>query len=165
GGEGSRAGKRLRTLAGAGIAITSQGTRAPCLRQTTMFCRHNEGIRMPAILQRLLLLTLLAFFQPLLATEIEDEEDAAPAPISERLEQDSDAQRAEPAALATPQVFTPDTFALLGNNVAPGSFNTLSWRAEQSFASIATPVPVLVAHGAKRGPVLCLTAAVHGDEI
>lgn len=120
---------------------------------------------MPAILQRLLLLTLLAFFQPLLATEIEDEEDAAPAPISERLEQDSDAQRAEPAALATPQVFTPDTFALLGNNVAPGSFNTLSWRAEQSFASIATPVPVLVAHGAKRGPVLCLTAAVHGDEI
>lgn len=120
---------------------------------------------MPAIFHRLLLLTLVAISQPLLATEIEDEEDAAPAPISERLEQDSDTQVAEPAASTTPEDQAPIALTLLGNNIEPGSFSTLSWRAEQSFASIATPVPVLVAHGAKSGPVLCLTAAVHGDEI
>ena len=120
---------------------------------------------MPAIFHRLLLLTLVAISQPLLATEIEDEEDAAPAPISERLEQDSDTQVAEPVASTTPGDQAPIALTLLGSNVEPGSFNTLSWRAEQSFASIATPVPVLVAHGASTGPVLCLTAAVHGDEI
>ncbi|MCB1837095.1 MAG: succinylglutamate desuccinylase/aspartoacylase family protein [Alcanivoracaceae bacterium] len=120
---------------------------------------------MPAIVHRLLLLALFAAYQPLLATETEDEEDAAPAPISERLEQDSDTQVAQPATSTTPPEHTPTAFTLLDSNVEPGSFNTLLWRAEQSFASIATPVPVLVAHGARTGPVLCLTAAVHGDEI
>ncbi len=55
--------------------------------------------------------------------------------------------------------------SLLGRNVVPGSFATLHWTPDQSFASIATPVPVLVAHGKKPGPRLCLTAAVHGDEL
>ena len=55
--------------------------------------------------------------------------------------------------------------SLLGEQVAPGSFATLHWTPDQSFASIATPVPVLVAHGDKPGPRLCLTAAIHGDEL
>ena len=54
---------------------------------------------------------------------------------------------------------------LLGRQVEPGSFATLHWTPDQSFASIATPVPVLVAHGDKPGPRLCLTAAIHGDEL
>ena len=54
---------------------------------------------------------------------------------------------------------------LLERTVPPGSFDTLHWTPDQSFASIATPVPVLVAHGNKPGPALCLTAAVHGDEL
>lgn len=120
---------------------------------------------MPAILHRLLLLILVAISQPLLATETEDEEDAAPAPISERLEQDNITPAPQAATSPAPQDHSQKIFTLLGSNVEPGSFNTLSWRAEQSFASIATPVPVLVAHGANSGPVLCLTAAVHGDEI
>ena len=39
------------------------------------------------------------------------------------------------------------------------------WSPGQSFASIDTPVPVLVARGQNPGPVLCLTAALHGDEL
>ncbi|MBL4714401.1 MAG: succinylglutamate desuccinylase/aspartoacylase family protein [Alcanivorax sp.] len=54
---------------------------------------------------------------------------------------------------------------LLGKTVQPGTFETLHWAPDQSFRSIATPVPVLVAHGKEPGPRLCLTAAVHGDEL
>ncbi|MFP1683517.1 succinylglutamate desuccinylase/aspartoacylase family protein [Alloalcanivorax sp. C16-1] len=54
---------------------------------------------------------------------------------------------------------------LLGKTVPVGTFDTLYWTPDQSFRSIATPVPVLVAHGTRPGPHLCLTAAVHGDEL
>lgn len=56
-------------------------------------------------------------------------------------------------------------FAILGTQVLPGSQARLAWTGAESFAGIATPTPVLVTHGARRGPVLCLTAAVHGDEL
>lgn len=54
---------------------------------------------------------------------------------------------------------------LLGKTIDPNTFATLHWSPDQSFASIATPVPVLVAHGKEPGPQMCLTAAVHGDEL
>lgn len=123
----------------------------------------------PSIPRLLLLLLLSCFSAVLSATEIEDEEDAAPAPISERndaaaMPVDASAEAVTlPASEPTP--IPSVALQLLGSAVPPGSFNTLSWQAGQSFASIATPVPVLVAHGARPGPVLCLTAAVHGDEI
>ncbi len=41
----------------------------------------------------------------------------------------------------------------------------LSWSPTQTFEGIAVPTPVLVVNGAKPGPRLCLTAAVHGDEL
>lgn len=56
-------------------------------------------------------------------------------------------------------------FQLLGHTIEPGSFRTLSWSSEQSFTGIDLGTPVLVASGEKPGPVLCLTAAVHGDEL
>lgn len=54
---------------------------------------------------------------------------------------------------------------LLGSEVQPATSARLAWSPEQSFDGIAVPTPVLVVNGAKRGPVLCLTAAVHGDEL
>ena len=54
---------------------------------------------------------------------------------------------------------------LLGVIVEPGSIARLSWSPGHFFASVAAATPVLVAHGAQPGPVLCLTAAVHGDEL
>lgn len=56
-------------------------------------------------------------------------------------------------------------FYLLGAEVLPGTASRLAWQPGESFAGIAVPTPVLVVHGNASGPVLCLTAAVHGDEL
>lgn len=54
---------------------------------------------------------------------------------------------------------------LLGQDILRGSFERLYWTAGQAVAGLAMPTPVLVAAGTKPGPTLCLTAAVHGDEL
>jgi predicted deacylase len=54
---------------------------------------------------------------------------------------------------------------MLGADVLPGTATRLAWQPGESFAGIAVPTPVLVVHGNNSGPVLCLTAAVHGDEL
>ncbi len=54
---------------------------------------------------------------------------------------------------------------LLGSEVAPGTARRLSWKASFGFGELDAPAPVQVAHGAGDGPVLCLTAAIHGDEL
>ncbi|MGH8522982.1 MAG: succinylglutamate desuccinylase/aspartoacylase family protein [Gammaproteobacteria bacterium] len=51
---------------------------------------------------------------------------------------------------------------LLGQNVKPGSIERLSWAP---FSGITEATPVVVVRGVRPGPTLCLTAAVHGDEI
>jgi predicted deacylase len=65
------------------------------------------------------------------------------------------------AAPATPQAAA-RAFRLLGTEMPPGTTRRLAWYADPT-APDATPV--LVAHGTAPGPVLCLTAAVHGDEL
>lgn len=64
---------------------------------------------------------------------------------------------------ATSVLATP--FQLLGVEIFGGQRTELKWTAGQSFGGRSLDAPVLVAHGLKRGPVLCLTAAVHGDEL
>lgn len=54
---------------------------------------------------------------------------------------------------------------LLGSEVEAGSKARLEWKASQSFSGSEVVSPVLVAHGIRQGPRLCLTAAVHGDEL
>ncbi len=54
---------------------------------------------------------------------------------------------------------------LLDKFIEPDSFRTLNWAPGFSMSSLNTPVPVLIAHGVKPGKVLCLTAAIHGDEL
>lgn len=54
---------------------------------------------------------------------------------------------------------------ILGAKVPPGTSTRLSWKPDQSFEGIAAPTPVLVVNGAQSGPTLCLTAAIHGDEL
>jgi uncharacterized protein len=56
-------------------------------------------------------------------------------------------------------------FELLGVEVQPGEFVRLAWYDRQSFAGLEVSTPVLVAHGHRPGPVLCVTAAIHGDEL
>jgi predicted deacylase len=54
---------------------------------------------------------------------------------------------------------------LLGSEVAPGTRKKLTWTSGQALEGFVSPVPVFVLNGKGPGPVLCLTAAVHGDEL
>lgn len=55
--------------------------------------------------------------------------------------------------------------ALLGELVQPGSRQELRWASSQSFDGAAVTTPVVVLHGNRPGPRLCLVAATHGDEL
>ncbi|MEZ4331560.1 MAG: succinylglutamate desuccinylase/aspartoacylase family protein [Myxococcota bacterium] len=59
----------------------------------------------------------------------------------------------------------PEPVQLLGSAVAAGKRARLGWHASNDVAGLQTDTPVLVAHGVAPGPVLCLTAAIHGDEL
>ncbi len=134
--------------------------------------------------------TLVGFSQTLQATETEFEDSA---PVATTLIDDPDPANEEapgaganvdatttPAQSVTealdpyggvamepadPDPLEQKTISLLNSNVAPGTFRTLQWSPGQYISSLDTPVPVLIAHGARPGPTLCLTAAIHGDEI
>lgn len=54
---------------------------------------------------------------------------------------------------------------ILGADIAPGSYQRLSWSATELFEGVPVTTPVLVVNGTMPGPTLCLTAAVHGDEL
>lgn len=72
------------------------------------------------------------------------------------------------SAALEPEVRTavlPDPIELLGSQVGAGKRARLGWHASNEVAGLETDTPVLVAHGVLPGPVLCLTAAIHGDEL
>jgi predicted deacylase len=54
---------------------------------------------------------------------------------------------------------------LLDTEVMPGTAHRLSWAATELFEGVPVSTPVLVVNGALPGPTLCVTAAVHGDEL
>lgn len=58
-----------------------------------------------------------------------------------------------------------EPFELLGRFVAPGEKLRFEFGEGASMVRAMLDVPVLVAHGKTRGPTLCVTAAVHGDEL
>lgn len=59
----------------------------------------------------------------------------------------------------------PPPLEILGHSVGPGERARLTLDYGAAFLGDSHGTPVLVVHGAKPGPSLCLTAAVHGDEI
>ncbi len=54
---------------------------------------------------------------------------------------------------------------ILGAEIAPGTQQRLSWSATELFEGVPVSTPVLVSNGIAPGPTVCLTAAVHGDEL
>lgn len=58
-----------------------------------------------------------------------------------------------------------EMLVILETEVLPSTTTRLSWSPSQTMEGIATPTPVLIVNGARQGPVLCLTAAIHGDEL
>lgn len=57
------------------------------------------------------------------------------------------------------------TFELLGSEVRPGIATRLAWTPGIQIAGLSQPTPVLVVNGERAGPTLCLTGAIHGDEL
>ena len=109
----------------------------------------------------LLALTFLLATSAALATESADETDddgevaavAEPAPGGEtKLEEKLTEAPAE-------------SFRLIGAEVPPGTQQTLRWFSPQAPGGLPVPIPVIVVNGSRPGPVLCLTAAIHGDEL
>ncbi|NKC01421.1 MAG: succinylglutamate desuccinylase [Pseudomonadales bacterium] len=69
------------------------------------------------------------------------------------------------AVIELPQ-YTPvahDSLDLEG--LAAGTFSQLNWGAGETMYGASIPTPILVAKGETDGPTLCVTAAVHGDEL
>lgn len=58
-----------------------------------------------------------------------------------------------------------EPLVLLNSEVPPGTSTRLGWSPSVSFMGISAPTAVLVLNGVRAGPTLCLTAAVHGDEL
>ena len=73
------------------------------------------------------------------------------------------AARAEPADGPTSARWGP--LLILGAEIQPGQSRRLSFMPAPSFERMSLDIPVLVVRGQQRGPTLCVTAAVHGDEI
>jgi predicted deacylase len=57
------------------------------------------------------------------------------------------------------------SFELLGSQIAPGQRAQLAFLEEPSFLKDVLDIPVFVLRGARPGPTLCVTAAIHGDEV
>lgn len=54
---------------------------------------------------------------------------------------------------------------ILGEEVAPGTVRELALRSSETFSGGGLDIPVVVIRGEERGPTICLTAGVHGDEL
>ena len=58
-----------------------------------------------------------------------------------------------------------DTLQLLGETVPAGTSQRLLWTPSAIFEGVSTETPVLIVNGSQPGPTVCLTAAIHGDEL
>jgi predicted deacylase len=56
-------------------------------------------------------------------------------------------------------------FRLLSGEVLPGTTARLAWSPGIQISGLSQPTPVLVVNGNKPGPTMCMTGAVHGDEL
>jgi predicted deacylase len=92
-------------------------------------------------------------------------EDPAQSPPVPALAAPAPALPPAPATDALPPAAGTEAFSLLGRQVSPGSAVRLMWSPDRVFEGMSGETPVLVVHGREPGPVLCLTAAVHGDEL
>ena len=57
------------------------------------------------------------------------------------------------------------TRRIMDVDIPPATATRLIWKPSHSSSGMAVDTPVLVVNGASDGPTLCLTAAVHGDEL
>ena len=106
----------------------------------------------------ILLLILIPFNT--FATESDDEDEAEVLSTEVAVEHKAEAPRLEDLAKQHKEQTEP--LELLGVKIKPGHQGQLSWLA--TLSSINFNIPVVV-HGKYQGPVIGITAALHGDEL
>ena len=97
-----------------------------------------------------------------------NQEDNTDAAVTTELLQNLNEVAAPPTTdtnVVIAETATQKPFVLLGAEVAPGIATRLSWKPRVTFSGIEASTPVLVINGTRPGPVICLTGAVHGDEL
>ena len=57
------------------------------------------------------------------------------------------------------------SFEIVGTSIAPGKRQSVDIPLPKLYTHLQTSMPVEVIHGKKDGPVLLVSAAIHGDEI
>lgn len=90
---------------------------------------------------------------------------AMPQPVPEQASVPAPATAAEDPRTGDDDDDDARALELLGQQVPPGTSARLTWAASEVFEGVSTATPVLVVNGRRDGPVLCLTAAIHGDEL
>lgn len=70
-------------------------------------------------------------------------------------------------AAACPAAAAPDwgPVTISNETIAPGESRRFSFEGARTFEGAFIDFPVFVARGVRSGPTLCLTAAIHGDEV
>jgi len=99
------------------------------------------------------------------AREQHDESEPDASPVRERPQAEHPLTTLEPVEWGRARESDAEALEILGSAVPPASYQRLSWSATELFEGIPVDTPVLVMNGRSPGPVLCLTAAVHGDEL
>ncbi len=95
-----------------------------------------------------------------------ESKEAAPAGNETAAKKPAEEPPKEPQQPTQPeQVEEATSLKMLGSEVLPGTSTRLAWSPAIQIAGLSQPTPVLVVNGAKPGPNLCLTGAVHGDEL
>ena len=84
---------------------------------------------------------------------------------SNAVEDDHDVSLADAVTVAAETEDTSGSIKMLKAHIPPGTYQRLSWSATELFEGVPISTPVLVVNGRSPGPTLCLTAAVHGDEL
>ena len=92
---------------------------------------------------------------------------AAADPASADMNEASEPEPSEPELESELDPATPQagTLELLGQSVPARRSVRLTWAASEVFEGVSTATPVLVVNGREAGPIVCLTAAIHGDEL
>ncbi|MDF0751795.1 succinylglutamate desuccinylase/aspartoacylase family protein [Marinobacter sp. 71-i] len=97
-----------------------------------------------------------------------DLKEVAPTPETETTTKQDEASSGEEQSEdreQPQQLEEASSLKMLGSEVLPGTSTRLAWSPAIQIAGLSQPTPVLVVNGSKPGPNLCLTGAVHGDEL
>ncbi|RKF20014.1 succinylglutamate desuccinylase [Alginatibacterium sediminis] len=100
-----------------------------------------------------------------IATEQDDQFEENDALISQHMAIDFAKVQSQSNTNDTSEVTQWGSLTLLDANVGAGESATLPWYSGHLPGGFRMPTPVVVLRGKQPGPTVCLTAAIHGDEI